>query len=99
MNIRQHIGIVTSLFILLAAFSAHSSATEEIAPGVELEENTLYTELKAGNNLKLRGWEIADKIYFGQAKIAGEYGLGLVVQNKSFTFGLNNRGIALLKSF
>lgn len=54
---------------------------------------------KADKTMRVRGWEIHDNIYFGQAKIGKKWGVGLVVDRGSHYYGLNNRGISFLKKF
>ena len=54
---------------------------------------------KYSKNFKVRGWRIAEGVYFGHAKVGGEYGVGVVFDHKSFSWGFNNRGIAIQKRF
>jgi hypothetical protein len=51
------------------------------------------------NNLKVRGLEISKGVYMGQAKVAGKYGPGFVVKQKSFSWGFNHRGLSINKRF
>jgi hypothetical protein len=54
---------------------------------------------KYSRDFKIRGWKVAEGVYWGQAKIAGEYGVGLVVDRKGYSWGVNNRGIGFFKRF
>ena len=51
------------------------------------------------NSLKVRGFKASSNVYVGQSKVAGQYGVGFVVEQKSFAWGLNNRGISIVKRF
>ncbi len=55
--------------------------------------------MKYSKDLKVRGFKINKGMYFGQAKVAGKYGVGLVVEKRSFAWGINNRGISISKRF
>lgn len=50
-------------------------------------------------NLKVTGFKLADGVYMGHAKVGGKYGLGVVVKRKSFSWGINNRGLSIIKRF
>ncbi|MCB1661787.1 MAG: hypothetical protein H6995_08110 [Pseudomonadales bacterium] len=54
---------------------------------------------KADKTMRIRGWEIGQNIYFGQAKIGKKWGVGLVVDRGGHYYGLNNHGISYLKKF
>lgn len=51
------------------------------------------------DSLKVRGFQITKGVYLGHAKVAGKYGVGLVVNRDKFSWGLNNRGISFTKRF
>ena len=57
--------------------------------------NKPYASLKFSDDLRIKGWEVAEGIYFGQAKIAGENGPGLIFEEDGYTWGFNHRGVAL----
>ncbi len=48
-------------------------------------------------SLRVRGWAIADSVYFGQAKVANQWGLGFVYENKDTYYGVNHRGIHVMR--
>lgn len=64
-----------------------------------LESVDTIKVLELSKNLKIRGFKVSDRIYMGQAKVAGKYGLGLVVNHDSFSWGVNHRGVSILKRF
>ena len=55
--------------------------------------------MKYGKDFKILGIKVARKVYMGQAKVAGKYGAGLVIENDNFIWGINNRGIGFQKRF
>ncbi len=50
-------------------------------------------------NLRIRGWEISNRLYVGQAKVANKWGIGLVYDHGATVFGINHRGLQILKRF
>ncbi len=50
-------------------------------------------------DLRIRGWEISDRLYFGQAKVADKWGLGVVYERGDMFYGINHRGIQVMKRF
>ena len=94
--LKQRIGTLTLLLVVSAVFSHQA---------VQAREETEFTQLKSvkvikfSKGMKVRGFQVRDGVYMGQAKIAGKYGLGIVVDRKSYSWGINNRGIAIQKSF
>ena len=57
--------------------------------------NKPYESLKFSDDFRIKGWEVAEGIYFGHAKIAGENGPGLIFEEDGYTWGFNHRGVAL----
>lgn len=51
------------------------------------------------NDIRVRGWQVADRVYFGQAKVGDEWGIGFVFENGNTVYGLNNRGIQVTRQF
>ncbi len=94
-NTVKKLFIKASCSALIALFSTTAAAdfTDDIKTALA------YEEKKYGSDMKIRGWAVAKNIYMGQAKIAGQYGFGLVVESKLGSWGINNRGIGFLKKF
>ena len=91
-------------FALMSLLSAvvSSQAAQAGEPTEASYEGTIAGDIKVlefSKNLKIRGWQLSEGIYMGQAKVAGNYGLGLVIDSKSYSWGINNRGISILKRF
>ncbi|MBT4160124.1 MAG: hypothetical protein HOE54_02380 [Gammaproteobacteria bacterium] len=58
-----------------------------------------FERKKLNRDVRLRGWNVGNGIYIGQAKFAKKWGLGFVYENGDTVYGLNNRGIQVLKRF
>lgn len=58
-----------------------------------------FERKKMTKDLRVRGWELSDNIYFGQAKVGKKWGLGFVYENGDTIYGLNHRGIQVMKRF
>ena len=50
-------------------------------------------------DLRVRGWEISSGLYLGQAKVADKWGLGVVYERGDMAYGINHRGIQVMKRF
>ncbi len=58
-----------------------------------------FERKKLSRDVRLRGWQVGNGIYFGQARVAKKWGLGFVYENGDTVYGLNNRGIQVMKRF
>ncbi len=71
--------------------------------GMSLKASKQYpfglVRFKADKTMRVRGWQVAKNIYFGQAKVGKKWGLGLVLDRGNHYYGINNRGISYLKKF
>ena len=52
---------------------------------------------RMSKGLKVRGWQLGDGVYFGQAKVGKKWGVGVIVDRGQYVYGINNRGIQLLR--
>jgi hypothetical protein len=86
--------LVCSLVTLFA-----NNSTVYAVEGFKLKQSKSIKVMKFSKNLKVRGFQISEGVYFGQAKVAGKYGLGFVVDKKVYSWGVNNRGISIAKRF
>lgn len=49
---------------------------------------------------QIRGYAITEAVYFGQSKVAGEYGVGFVVdRDDNVSLGISHRGVSITKVF
>ncbi|MEE8060052.1 MAG: hypothetical protein V3T17_19800 [Pseudomonadales bacterium] len=92
---KQVCKLVLMSFVSAILNSQAAQASEELT----LKYGKTIKVMKFSKNLKIRGFEIAQGVYIGQAKVAGKYGFGVVVDKKDFSWGINHRGISILKRF
>ena len=90
------------IFMLLLGPLCSAVFSSQTVQGDEVQKFFDTSSIKVINfssSLKVRGLEISKGIYLGQAKIAGKYGPGFVVKQKSFSWGFNHRGLSINKRF
>jgi hypothetical protein len=96
-----------TIAILLAASAASTAIADDAAPldftlssAVDYEfDNALIERKQLAPGVKVRGWEISEQVYFGQAKVADRWGLGLVFEDGDTVYGVNHRGVQWMKRF
>ena len=49
--------------------------------------------------LRVNGWQLGSHTYVGQARVGGQWGLGLLIDRGDNVFGVNHRGVQWLKRF
>ena len=54
---------------------------------------------KLSPELRILGWEIADSLDLGQANVGDKWGFGMVLQKGNTAYGINHRGIQIMKRF
>lgn len=54
---------------------------------------------KITSEFRIRGFEVASNVYVGQTKVADSWGLGVVYERGDTYFGMNHRGIQVMKRF
>lgn len=99
--------IHAAIAILLAASAASSVKADDAAPldfsvpnQVDYKfDSSLIERRQLAPGVKVRGWEIADQVYFGQARVADKWGLGLVFEDGNTVYGVNHRGVQWMKRF
>ena len=101
--LRRLVGV--QLLVITALFALPSQAGEglDLLPRTETfrlnTQDKFYETRKYSKNFKIKGWLVYEDIYFGQAKIAGENGPGLVIEKEDYSWGFNHRGAELLIKF
>lgn len=90
--------IVWSCISLMPETSEAASDERTDEDSVELGSTRLirYT---VDNNFKVRGWKLSPEIYFGNAKINGEWGVGLLVDKGDYAYGFNNTQASFMWRF
>jgi len=58
-----------------------------------------FTRMRVSPQLRMRGWKLSNKVYFGQAKVGNRWGVGFLVEHKDYVYGVNHRGIQLMRRF
>lgn len=61
--------------------------------------STKLIRYKIDNNFKVRGWKLSPEIYFGNAKINGEWGVGLLIDKGDYVYGFNNTQASFMWRF
>lgn len=85
--------------MLFATSTLFAADKEDADEGNELHNNRDWTELRFNDGMRVRGMEIGDRMYFGQAKVGGQWGLGIVIDRGEYAYGANNRGLSIMKRF
>ena len=62
-------------------------------------EDKFYETRRYSKDFKIKGIEIADNVYFGEARVAGRKGPGLVFEQDNISWGVNHRGAEVLLRF
>jgi hypothetical protein len=58
-----------------------------------------YDKRKYSDDFRMKGIKISPNVYFGEAKIAGEKGPGIVVEQGDWFWGFNHQGAEILLKF
>lgn len=100
-GVKSIIGLIIATAMLATSFSCCAFDYNKMLDKMDddADTNSSIVRLKFQGGMKVRGWEVGEKRYFGQTKIAGQWGLGLVVSNGNTTYGVNNKGFSIIKSF
>jgi len=71
------------------------------SPDMQFRENNVanLSYLKLTKELRVRGWKVRENVYFGHTKVANKWGLGVLIEHRGVIFGINNRGLQILKQF
>ena len=97
------VGVQLLVIMGLYALPSQAQGELDLLPPTETfrfnSENKFYETRKYSRDFKIKGWQIYENIYFGQAKIAGENGPGLVIEKEGYSWGFNHRGAELLIKF
>lgn len=62
-------------------------------------KDKFYEKRRYSDDFRVKGIEIRKNVYFGEAKIAGEKGPGIVVEKGSLTWGFNHQGAEIQLRF
>ena len=84
---------------LVALFASCPVAAEDqntdLLPDTETfqfnTDDKFYQKRKYSDDFRIKGIEIRRNVFFGEAKIAGEKGPGLIVEHGKLTWGFNHQ--------
>lgn len=91
--------------LLIACVCASFVPVKARAASLDDEEETIdlhsvqIVRYKVDKNFRVRGWKLSPEVYFGNAKVNGEWGLGLLVDKGDFVYGLNNTQASFMWRF
>lgn len=55
-----------------------------------------YKQVKADKSIRVRGWEVKDRLYIGQTRVGEDWGVGMMYTKGNFAYGLNNDSVGLV---
>ena len=96
----MRVAVLKKAYCKMIAIGLLSFAVSGLMGGQAFAADKLkFQQYRYSSTMKLRGFEISPGVLFGQAKVAGQYGLGFVINKKTFAWGINNRGMAIERRF
>ena len=90
---------ITSLLIGNACCAAALNSVLALADQDLAQNSNSFQKIRFGGEFEVRGWKVAEDFYVGQAKIAGKWGIGLLVDKGDYAYGLNNEQVSFMKRF
>lgn len=92
---------------IVALTCAFPAAAEDQKPDLLTDTETFhfnakdkfYEKRKYSKDFRMKGIEIRRNVYFGEAKIAGGKGPGIVVERGNLTWGFNHQGAEIQLRF
>ena len=105
MNIREQARqfFCKAPLLLAAAYSGSAIAQDDLAyldsstvnsPSyMKTFKNTSFESIRYSKSFRMKGWKVSNDIYVGGAKIAGEYGPGVIIDKGSYVWGFNHQGV------
>ena len=90
------VGKTALLFTLVGLVGVKSVLASDT---MVLKSNKYLKKIEFSKTLKVRGFQLTNGVYMGQAKVGGKYGFGIVVDRKSYSWGINNTGFSISKRF
>ncbi len=100
------VSLAASQSMLLMGLLAPQAAADEelqLLPQTEVfrfnTEDKFFEKRKYSEDFRIKGWEVSENVYFGEAKVAGRKGPGLVVEQGNLSWGFNHRGAEVLFRF
>ncbi|MEP5762998.1 MAG: hypothetical protein ABJ308_00320 [Halieaceae bacterium] len=110
MNTRLATTYVTAaiqvLMVMVMGLIAPQVAAEEnlnLLPQTEVfrfnTQDKFYETRRYSKKFKIKGIEVSEQVYFGEARVAGRKGPGFTFEGQGYSWGFNHRGAELLIKF
>ena len=86
---------------LVSQYSVQGYTAAAASVSYDFDDTSIagFQRKNIAKDLRIRGWKISDRLYLGQAKVAGKWGLGAVYERGDMVYGINHRGIQVMKRF
>lgn len=102
--------IIVPLSMVMAPGAAPAAVAEEpgsldlsVDRSIEFRFSDVYPggieRRSLASGIRVRGWQLGERLYFGQAKVTDHWGVGLVFEHGDVVYGINHRGIQVKKTF
>lgn len=92
---KRSTSLMMALCFSVLAGSPSVSASEHINP------ESIFTTLKVepGGKFKSKAFDLTNRFYSGRSDTAGKASMAAVEKRNEFTWGINGRGLSILKRF
>jgi hypothetical protein len=97
-------GVIALMAPFMAPLMAHAEEQQlKLLPDTDTfrfnSSDKFYQKRKYSDDFRMKGIAIRRNVYFGEARIAGEKGPGIVVENGDLTWGFNHQGAEIQLRF
>jgi hypothetical protein len=55
-----------------------------------------YRQVTLDKSMRMRGWKLKDNLHLGQTRVGKKWGLGVMMTQGDFAYGLNNKGAGMI---
>lgn len=90
--------LIVCCCVVLIPANAEAASSNDDEDSIELG-STKVIRYKIDNNFRVRGWKLSPEVYFGNTKVNGKWGLGLLVDKGGYAYGLNNSQASFMWRF
>jgi hypothetical protein len=88
-----------SATLFLICPCGHAALLEKERGKNQALESYGIVQYKFDDDFKIRGWRLTPHLYFGQAKIASQWGIGFMVERPRYAYGINNERLSIVVRF
>lgn len=86
-----------SYLLIAVAFTCNQAFADK--DSFSINGQSAIHSVKMSKSFKIDGVKLSENVYMGRTKIMGEYGFGIVVDKKTYSWGFNNQAISFHKRF